>query len=219
VSQPTVATVSFVDALKTSNDEAIKNFRENFPDVFTPIAKIFDDFGGQLLKRAEDRIAAIEKTSTETKQEAFVRALNEAHADWQTVCQTDPNWPVWLNRPDRYGRKNLDALKDAQARLDSAVVVNLLTDFKKEMGNAPAPSPTPPATPNPAAAFVTPPSGPSQGVPVATPQNQVEPVARSFINQFYQDKTKGRYRGKEKEAEAIEAKINAALAAGKVTDQ
>ncbi len=209
--------VGFSEALKTSNDEAIKNFRENFPDVFAPIAKIFDDFGGQVLKRAEDRIAAIEKTSTETKQGAFVRALNEAHADWQTVCQADPNWPVWLNRPDRYGRKALDVLKDAQARLDAQVVVNLLTDFKKEMGPPPAPTPSTPASSQ--AAFVTPPSGPSQGPAAATAPAQVEAVSRSEINQFYSEKARGKYRGREKEADAIEAKIHAAMAAGMVVEK
>jgi len=208
----------FTDLLKTSDSEPMKKFRENFPDFIEPMGAILNEFGGRVLKQSEERIAAIEKSSTETKQSAFVRALNEAHPDWQTVCQTDPNWPMWLNKTDRYGRKPLDVLKDAQAKLNPEVVVNLLTDFKREIpGNPPAPpAPSTPAPPDPAK-FVTPPSGPSQGAPVVTPQGQVEPVSRSYINQFYQDKAKGRYRGKEKEAESIEAKINAALAAGKVT--
>ncbi len=139
------------EMLKASNDEVIKNFRENFPDVFAPMTKILDDMGGQLLKRTEDRLAAIEKTSKETKQEAFVRALNEAVPDWQVISTQDSNWPVWLTRPDRYGRKALDVLKDAQARLDAQVVVSLLTDFKREMGQYPHGGGTPPG-PHPGSA-------------------------------------------------------------------
>jgi hypothetical protein len=182
------------ETLKTSTDEAIKNFRENFPDVFEPVAKIIDDVAGRIVRGAEDRISAVENAAMEPKREAFFRVLSQAHPDWEAVCKNDPNWSVWLSRPDRYGRKAIDTLKDAQARLDAQVVVNLLTDFKREMGQSSFGSSTPPA-PNPG----------STGA-----------VTRGFIRQFYADRAKGRYRGKEKEAEAIEARINAAIQAGQV---
>lgn len=48
------------------------------------------------------------------------------------------------------------------------------------------------------------------------PQVAAEVVSRDFISQFYQDKVCGVYQGREKEAQAIEAKINRAVAAGRV---
>jgi hypothetical protein len=47
----------------------------------------------------------------------------------------------------------------------------------------------------------------------------VEAVSRSEINQFYSEKARGKYRGREKEADAIEAKIHAAMAAGMVVEK
>ncbi|MGD0624262.1 MAG: hypothetical protein ABSB32_06025 [Thermodesulfobacteriota bacterium] len=48
-------------------------------------------------------------------------------------------------------------------------------------------------------------------------RSQVEPIRASFIKQFYQDKIRGKYKGREDEAKKIEAKINSAVASGRVT--
>jgi len=47
----------------------------------------------------------------------------------------------------------------------------------------------------------------------------VEAVPRSFIQKFAQDVATGKYRGREKEVEAIQAKIDAAVSAGKILNQ
>jgi len=213
----TPATSVFSEALKSSNDEAIKNFRENFPDVFGPMSKILDDFGNQISKKAEDRIAAIEVNTAQSKQEVFSGAIVKEHPDWQTVCQGDPRWPVWLSKADSYGLSKLMALRTASAKYDSQVVINLLSDFKKETAAAPAQPLTPAQNPN--ARYVAPGSGPSGPGALSTPGAGPEPVARSFIMKFAQDVATGRYRGKEAEMNATQAKIDAAVSAGKVLNK
>lgn len=207
----------FSEALKSSNDEAIKNFRENFPDVFTPLSKILDDFGSQITKKADEKMASIEKNNADTRQEAFSMAIATAQPDWQTICQGDPRWPTWLAKTDAYGLSKLMALRTASAKYDSQVVINLLSDFKKEMAVPPAPNSNPAQNPN--ARLVSPGSGPS-GPGAATPAHQgPEPVARSFILKFAQDVATGKYRGKEEAQKATQAKIDAAVAAGKILNK
>jgi hypothetical protein len=185
------------DVFRSSTDEKIKRFREDYPDIVEPMATIIDQVAGLITRGTEERISSIENAAMGPRREAFIHALTQAHPDWQTIGQSDPNWSVWLSRPDRYGRKAIDTLKEAQARLDAQVVINLLTDFKMEMGQYPYAGGTPP--------------GASQG--------NVGTLTRSYIKQFYHDKARGKYRGREKEADAIEAKIHAAMAAGMVVEK
>jgi hypothetical protein len=136
----------------------------------------------------------------------------------------DPNWSMWLGQKDRYSpKKRLDLLKEANQSLDAEAVTNLLDDFKADMaraGNPPASvplisvTPTPPAVP-----FVTPPSGPGSAPANLNAPGGPEPVARSFIQQFYQDKIRGRYKGQDAEVAKIQAKIDAAISSGRVLNK
>ena len=58
------------------------------------------------------------------------------------------------------------------------------------------------------------PDGPAQ-----VPGASLEAVPRSFIRKFSQDVATGKYRGREKEVEAIQAKIDAAVSAGKILNK
>jgi hypothetical protein len=208
----------FSEALKSSENPAIKNFKENFPDVFGPLTQILDDFGNQITKKSDEKIASIEKTNADTKQEVFSKAIANAHPDWQIVCQGDPRWAIWLNKTDPYGLSKLMALRSASAKFDPQVVINLLSDFKKEMAVASA-QPVIPAQ-DPRLSQVAPGSGPQgSGTVIGAGDKGPEPVARSFIQKFAQDVTTGKYRGKEAEMNAIQAKIDAAVSAGKILNK
>jgi hypothetical protein len=217
ITPATPATSVFSEALKSSNDEAIKNFRENFPDVFGPMSKILDDFGTQLTKKSDEKIASIEKINSNTKQETFSRTIADMHPDWETICQGDPRWPVWLSKTDTYGLSKLMALRTASAKFDHQVVINLLSDFKKEMAVPPAQVLTPAQNPN--AQYVAPGSGPSGPGATINLGAGPESVARSFIQKFSQDVVTGKYRGKEAEQKVIQAKIDAAISAGKILNK
>lgn len=214
----TPATTVFSDALKSSQDEAIKGFRDNFPDVFAPLSKILDDFGSQLTKKSDEKIASIERTNSASKEETFSRAIAKEHPDWQVVCQGDPRWPVWLGKTDAYGLSKFMALRTASAKFDSQVVIKLLSDFKQEMAGAPAQPIIPAQDPN--AQFISPGSGPAgHGAANQPGAKGPEPVARSFIHKFSRDVVTGKYRGREAEMNATQAKIDAATAAGKILNK
>jgi hypothetical protein len=99
---------------------------------------------------------------------------------------------VWLNG-QHYGKTRLQLLQEASATLEAEPVINLIKDFRASQG---APSKTP-----------------------SRPHGQVEPITRNFIKQFYQEKIRGKYKGREELAKQIQAKIDAAVASGKVLNK
>jgi len=179
------------EALCNSEDQTIKRFRENFPDVWEPLLKILDEVGSRQVRAVESRLAPLEQASNQEHRVKFEAILNRNVPDWKQVY-ADPNWTAWLSKIDRYGMKRMDSFRSADARFDAQTIVNLIADFKREMG------------------------GPVQGINIGVPG---DPVARSFIHEFARDLSRGKYKGREKEAEAIQAKIDAATAAGKILNQ
>ena len=228
VATPPPAASSIADTLKNSQDEKVKNFRENFPDIFDFVIQAVDQVAKSTQDQANKRLADMEKDSITRKQDAFLKRMNETHPDWQAICQTDPNWPQWLMRKERYSSSTrIDLLKAASERLDPEPIVNMLADFKAEFHSpAPVPSnPNPPAPPSinppPQAPgnerFISPPSGPGAPPPPAA-QPADAPITRAFIKQFYQDKARGNtapYGGPQGIAQ-WEAKINQAAAQGRI---
>ena len=220
-SAPGVAVVgsgtSIADMLKNSTDEKIKSYRENFPDVFEFVISAVDMAAQKAVTETENRLRAVEQKSLKAAQDEFIAIMNKEVPDWQEICQKDPNWIQWLSQPDRYSSRNrLDLLKEASAGFNAKAIVNMLKDFKTETGSAqPLPQPIP-QTPPQQPVFVAPPSGPAQPPP-ATPQ--AEFIARSFIDQFYQDVVRGKYKGRAKEKEAIQAKIDRAISKGLILDK
>ena len=131
-----------------------------------------------------------EKIFTDPVTERFLDTLALKIPGWASLGQ-DPAWSAWLSQKHRYSSKSrLEVLKEAYAALDAEAIVNLVKDFRL-----------------------------SQGLPPSTPvgsRQVAEGVTRSFIRQFSQDVIRGRYRGREKERMVIQAKIDNAIAAGKV---
>ena len=208
------------ETLKT--DERFKNFKDNFPDVFDMVVQVVDAAATKINQDNTQKLAVLETNSVQDRQAKFATALNAKHPAWNTLGQ-DPNWAFWLSQKDRYSpKRRLDLLKEANQNLDADTVVNLIDDFKADLAKSGTPpastlsNPTPPVPATPA--FVAPPSGPSN-TPTNPNANQVEAVSRSFINQFYNDKNRGKYKGREAEAKAITAKIDAAVAAGRVINK
>ncbi len=175
---------NFTEMLEKSEDPALKEFRERFPDVAGPIGKMFDEFGSQILGRADERVAEVQKKILTEK----VPGLSE--------CEVDDSWPAFLDQPDRYGVLRRQAFKQAMSSMNVGALQNIVNDFRAFKGL--------PASREHAA-------GP--GAP------DVQPVTRSFIMSFARNVVGGKYRGKEAEMNAIQAKIDAATAAGRIIDR
>ncbi|MCZ7404495.1 MAG: hypothetical protein O8C67_06140, partial [Candidatus Methanoperedens sp.] len=203
---PATPATSIADVLKNSTDEKMKSFRDNFPDVFEGMTQIVNLMEGQIRQDTDRKLSALESHSVQDRQTKFAKAMNDKHLGWSTMGQ-DLNWAMWLSQKDRYSpKRRLDLLKDANASLDSEAVINLIDDFKAEMAKAGIAPATPPLTPAPVAPtvpFVAPPSGPSPAPPMNPPPQDA--VTRSFINQFYQDKVRGKYKGRDEEIKKIQA--------------
>ena len=219
-----VQATSLADILRNSNDDRLKSFRENFPDIFDFVVLAVDQVANNTKKAIEEKLASIEQVSVKNLEEKFWREIQSAVPDWQTICNDNSNiWAEWLLKKDRYSpKRRLDLLKEAQAAFDSQAVINMLNDFKKEMGMGGGNPVASPQTNNPAPnqttrpqQVVMPPSGPAS---VPSSSGQAEFITRSFINQFYQDKARGRFYGREKLMNEIEAKINKAVMEGRVVE-
>ena len=214
--------VTFISDTMKDNEE-FKAFKSNFPDIADMVVKMVDTAATKIHQDTAQRFTALESHSVQDRQGKFSAALNAKHPGWQTMGQ-DPNWAMWLGQKDRYSPKSrLDLLKEANQSLDADAVTNLLDDFKTDMakaGNPPASVPSTPGTPTPPAVpFVTPPSGPGSAPANLNAPGGPEPVARSYIQQFYQDKVRGRYKGREEEVAKIQAKIDAATQAGRILNK
>jgi len=210
------------EVLKNSTDEKIKSFKDNFPDIFEAIGIVADQMVTTIRTESDTKMKAIEQVGAKNAQTAFFETLNHEVPGWQQICQTDPNWPVWLGVIEDYtGKLRLELLKEASTRFDAKAVLKMLRDFRTAYPTQPVvipiaanPNPNPPVPPAPpGSAFVGPPSAPSAGSPSVTPPEQ---ITRKFVSDFYLDVAKGRYRGRDPERITIEAKINRANIEGRI---
>ena len=180
------------EVLKNSTDEKIKSFKDNFPDIFEAIGVVADQMLTTIRTESDTKMKAIEQVSAKNAQDVFYEALNKDAPGWQQMCQTDPNWPVWLGVIENYtGKLRLELLKEASTRFDAKAILNMLRDFRTAYPAQPvvapiAANPNPPAPPAIlGAALVGPPSAPSAGSPPSV--NPAETITRKFVSDFYLD--------------------------------
>lgn len=182
------------DILDSSADERIKTLRENFPEVYDGVIGAMDSIVSSNMKMVDERVRAVERS----QQNEFQENLTRQAPDWESTF-AHPSWPTWLAQKDRYNMPRVEALRAAKERFDVSAVANLVSDFKRELGlpSAPRPSPGSPSSSNPAADDFIP---------------------ASYVKTFYEDVARGRYKFREKEVEAIRARIDRAAQAGKIVE-
>lgn len=152
----------------------------------------------------EQRTRDIEEAQARART-TFFEKLTELTPNWQEI-NTSPEWLSYLKGRDettKIGRQAI--IHNAQAEGDPEPIHLLLQGFIKSQ-NASAPPPPPSPQPQGGAGGVT------GDAPAAAPQPE---ITKDFITKFYTDRAIGRYKGaKEKEGDAIAARINAAHEAG-----
>lgn len=149
----------------------------------------------------------------------------EVGSQWEDI-NNHPGFHEWLAEVDPYaGRRRKEMLQEAFARHDGSRVVRFFKGFLAEAAA------TDPQTPPGALTQAPSPNGSAYGkVPLesfaapgrAGPAAHTGPAdkptySRSYIANFYRDKTAGHWRGREAEAAAIDADIIAAGREGRVT--
>lgn len=175
--------------------------------VFQSMASQF----GSQVSSLDTRITALEQevTGVASRTDAsldqqFIVTLSNLVPDWATINE-DPRWLKWLAEVDPiYGANRQAALTQARDALDAQRVANVFNAFKTAY----------PAKPQESLANQVAPSGAANS-PHAGPKD-APMLSSKFVERFYNEVAKGRYAGREEEANRIDAEINLAAREGRI---
>lgn len=193
----------------------VKEFKDEYPDIYKGMLSMFK----ATPKRAESK--PVEKPAEKPREtpkpkdqtpvvwsEAMYQVLTSKCANWNAINK-NPEFIGWLTGKDRYARKTRGMLlSEAYNAGDIETVANIMTDFEdfhiKKADETPPDDVAPTTTPGRVSA-------------PGTDANKGEAVTRAFVAKFYSDVALGKYKGREKDMAAIEAKINQAAAKRAIT--
>ena len=195
----------------------VENFGADLVDMVNRIAE--RRFGGvaqqvdakiaelqRMLGTVEQRLEGTNQTVAVTAEQAFFDKLAKQVPEWETI-NANPAFLAWLAESDPvYGVPRQRALDSAREQLDVSRIVSVFRAF------APATSSAPPVR-NAVDRQVSPKAGAANSMQTA-PQKQV--YSQKQITDFYNDQARGKFRGREAEALAIEQSVNLAIAEGRV---
>lgn len=197
-------------------------------DLVDMVQRVAENMLGAAAKQIDDRLNAIEQKLTgttkaveQTAEEIFLARLKEAVPNYVAI-NSDPNFLSWLAEIDEvYGVPRQSALTAAANALDADRVAKVFKAFiATQPANTPAAqavaAPAAPAAPSTVASELERQIAPSTVAPSPSPTSQVTTFRVADVQAFYNDVRLGKYRGREQEAAAIEARINTALAEGRI---
>lgn len=168
----------------------------------------FASFADQLdrrLKAVEETVTGVSKKADTTMEAQFYATLNRLVPDWEQINK-DATFLAWLGEADPVYRVPRQAALDAaHQRGDVEGVAAVFNTFKASRPSKPSAA---------LASQVSP--GTSGGAAAPTAPGAKPMIAQKFVQQFFSDQAKGRYRGREEEAARIEAEINQAAAEGRI---
>ncbi len=201
---------------KTAADPSdVENFGADLVGMVQRYAeRVFRAMSEQFSSQAaalDSRVSALEQqvrgvsTRTEaTIEQQFYATLGALVPEWERVNQ-DPRWLSWLGETDPvYGATRQVALDAAHQAYDAQRVANVFRAFTSTLPTKASNSLANQVAPNGAAAAA--PSGPAA--------KQI--LSAKFVEKFYNDMAKGKYNGREAEAQRIEAEINQAAGEGRI---
>jgi hypothetical protein len=173
---------------------------------------IRDEFGTHAaqidgrLKELENRITGVSSKTDTTLETQFYATLKQLVPDWREINASEA-WLAWLAESDPvYGVPRQAALDSAHERGNVEHVASVFNMFKS----------TRPAKPSAALAAQVSPAGTGAGTVTVSTQAPPQMLSTKFIQNFYADQLRGKYKGREKDAERIEAQINQAAAEGRI---
>jgi hypothetical protein len=171
------------------------------------------------------RLASVETGSRQvaqlTSQQRVEADLDREVAGWRQV-NLRPEFHLWLNEMDMLsGRRRQEMLTEAHGAGNSARTIAFFQSYLNEQtavnplpGIRPDQTGAPPADRTPLDTLVVPGRGPTSPPAPNAPTARVWTGAQ--IGQFYRDKQRGLWRGREAEANQIELDILAASREGRV---
>jgi hypothetical protein len=193
-----------------------KRAREEYVPEFEALA--------DRIKRLEGRVEGVGTVMEKNKTQELWGDLTSKVPQWRDINK-HPDFITWLQQPDAYsGRRRHDLLKEAFSRHEAGRVVSFFQGFLTEATGLPpnsqAQDHSAPPLPNgngsgkPSLAdFAAP--GRARSAPQELPPDK--PIyTTAWIAKFSADKLMGKYRGREADAEAIEADIFRAQHEGRI---
>jgi len=206
--------LSKVDSIETKlvepeeeEPEGVSYLKNEMPAVEEAIRYMVRKLVDEEMSKVNDRVQNVESVAKDTTMQAFHKDLTKTVPDWEKV-NYEPKFVEWLGSKERYsGSTRHDLMRAAYSRQDADAVSTFFLDYLGE-------SKAPPGTPKPTTdKFVAPPPG-SETIP--TPAQESGVVTRAMVHKFYKDKTAGRYKNRDKEAQKIENQINLAMSKGEI---
>lgn len=178
-----------------------------------------------IVSQLEARLRSVEgntqRIEHHTAAQSVEQALDRAVPDWQTI-NVDPAFITWLGQTDPFsGHTRKAMITDAHTRGDAPRTIAFFQAFKNEQtlvdpprGTQPGQTGAPPADRLPLETLAAPGRGPTTPPAPGAPERRIWTGAE--IAQFYRNKGRGQWRGREAEADRIEADIIAAGREGRV---
>lgn len=177
--------------------------------VYTQLAEQLSNQSAQFeerIRKLEEAVMGVRQTTETTLQNQFYATLEQLVPDWKTVNASEA-WLAWLGEEDPiYGTTRQVALEVAHRRGDVERVARIFKAFKASR----------PPKPSEALASQVSPSGSGGGATPAPPAPAKKMISQKFVQTFYDDLARGKYKGKEAEAARIEQEINLAAAESRI---
>lgn len=157
------------------------------------------------IKHIEQGLQGVAKQTELTLDQQFYMKLAASVPDWEAV-NVDPRFLTWLQQADPvYGVPRQAALEAAHKRFDVEQVAAVFKAWKSTLQTQPL---------NGLATMEVPRA--DGGAPQPAPPQAKPIISSKFVEDFFNDVARGRYAGREAEAQRIEAEINSAAAEGRI---
>ena len=190
-----------LDEAKAAQKKAESDADKANDELNTKLQSLREDYGDDIVDALQSIAAKTQETgrpeaSSEDATERFWRNLRRRVPDFDEV-NTSSEFITWLQTPSSSGFTYQQVLNEAGSDLDYESCAEIFAQFKAEKANKKAPK---------AEDFAAPPRGQQKREPVQ--KKQYSP--QDWIK-LQDDIRKGRYRGREAEAAALEKEIHAAI--------
>lgn len=189
------------------------------------LAQLQNEYGSELtdaldrliqarLRSVEEKVSNVETVTAKTAYEKFLDAMDAKVPTWRTV-NTDPGFLAFIETPEPFSGVPYKALlAQAAQSCDSERVARIFNLYINQNPAAATPPSQRELPPNPEQLVA--PSRRGTGEP-PTAQDQSKKIwTLAEVNAFYKALELGRFRGKEQEAERIEAEILKANKEGRI---
>jgi len=155
----------------------------------------------QLERERAAREADSNNRAADNRQQAyniFISRVAKAVPDWEKI-NYDPEFATFLSGPDVDGTPRKTYFTAAETQGNAAQIIRYMSEFITNK----------PVLKDKLASKVTP-VGDGAGATQAKQPGKIDVISRAFIDKFYDDLNRGRYKGRHTEALEIEARIDAA---------